>query len=215
MLNKTDHESFRVLLPVVCLIVLCALPEICLTLSDFGIIDLPRLRALTYEYGGFWPGLLKDWAPNYPGQSWLMFLSYGFLHSGPIHLIVNMITLWSLGRVVLDRVSAWHFLLLYIGSLLGGALGFGILSETLNPMVGASGALFGLIGGVLAWEYVDRFTYKEGLWPVVYAVLALIALNLVLWWAMDGHMAWQTHLSGFVAGWILALLIDPKGREAI
>lgn len=214
-MSQTDHEPIRALLPVLCLIVMCSVPEVCFTLSDFGLLDPPRLRTLAYEYGGFWPGLLENWAPNYPGQSWLMFLTYGFLHGGQVHLIVNMLTLWSLGRVILRRVGTWQFLLLYVGSMLGGALGFGILAETLRPMVGASGALFGLIGGVLAWEYVDRFTYREGLWPVVYAVLMLIALNLVLWWAMDGHLAWQTHLSGFIAGWILALLIDPKGREAI
>ncbi|MDC1399675.1 rhomboid family intramembrane serine protease [Yoonia sp.] len=80
-------------------------------------------------------------------------------------------------------------------------------------MVGASGALFGLIGGLLAWTYVDRFTYNEGLWPIARAVLILVALNLVLWWAMDGQLAWQTHLGGFIAGWVVALLIDPRAQD--
>ena len=197
------------------LIAVCAVIEAALFLSDQGIIGPDRLRRLAYDYGGFWPGLLVDWRANYPAQPWLMFLTYGLLHSGPGHLIVNMITLWSLGRGVLDRVGAGGFLLLYLAALLGGAAGFALLAPGLRPMVGASGALFGLIGGLLAWAYVDRFTYKEGLWPIGRAVLLLIGLNLVLWWAMGGQLAWQTHLGGFITGWIAALLIDPRAVEDV
>ncbi len=195
---------------LIALIALCVGIESLLTLSDQGVIADGRLRQMAYDYGGFWPGLLGNWRPNYAVQPWVMFLSYGFLHGGPAHLVVNMITLWSLGRPVLMRVGAGGFGLLYLAALLGGAGGFALLAPGLRPMVGASGALFGLIGGLLAWAYVDRFTFHEGLWPVLRAVLYLIALNLVLWWAMDGQLAWETHLGGFLTGWIAALLIDPR-----
>jgi membrane associated rhomboid family serine protease len=79
-------------------------------------------------------------------------------------------------------------------------------------MVGASGALFGLAGGLLAWNYVDRFTFRERLWPVARVVLFLVAMNLAMWWALEGQLAWETHLGGFIVGWITALLIDPRGR---
>ena len=196
------------------LIMVCAGIEAALILSDQGIIGPERLRRLAYDYGGFWPGLLGDWRANYPAQPWVMFITYGFLHSGPGHLVVNMITLWSLARGVLERVGARGFVLLYLATLLGGAAGFALLAPGLRPMVGASGALFGLIGGLLAWAYVDRFTNNEGLWPIWRAVLLLIGLNLVLWWAMGGQLAWQTHLGGFVTGWIAALLIDPRAMDA-
>jgi membrane associated rhomboid family serine protease len=77
-------------------------------------------------------------------------------------------------------------------------------------MVGASGALFGLAGALLAWAYVDRFTARIGLWPVAQVAMFLIAMNVALYWALDGQLAWQTHLGGFMTGWILALLIDPR-----
>lgn len=202
------------LYPLWIIICLCILPEVGFLLADWGIIDAPRLRTEAYENAGFWSGLLDDWRPNYALQPYLMFLSYGFLHAGPVHLLVNMLTLWSLGRVVIQRVGVRGFTLLYAGSLLGGAAGFGLLAEVQVPMVGASGALFGLVGGILAWNYVDRFTFEEGLWPVARAVLLLVVLNLVMWWAMAGQLAWETHLGGFVAGWVLALIIDPKGRTA-
>ncbi len=194
-------------------IALCAAIELALFLSDQAIIGPNRLRKMVYDYGGFWPGLLDNWRPNYPAQPWIMFITYGFLHSGPSHLIVNMITLWSLGRGVLARVGAWGFAMLYLATLLGGAAGFALLAPGMRPMVGASGALFGLLGGLLAWAYVDRFTYNEGLWPIGRALLLLLALNLVLWWAMGGQLAWQTHLGGFITGWVVAMLIDPRAAE--
>lgn len=194
------------------IIVVCTGIEVILIAGDFGLIDIPRLRAGTYEYLGFWPGLLEDWRPNYPGQSVTMFLSYGFLHSGIGHLIVNMITLVSLGRPLLDRVGTWQFVVVYGVSILGGAVGFALLSDSFRPMVGASGALFGLAGAILAWEYVDRFTFRERLWPVARAALLLVALNVILYFAMNRLLAWEAHLGGFVAGWVIALLIDPRGR---
>jgi membrane associated rhomboid family serine protease len=194
---------------------LCAGVEVALWLADLGLLPAARLRQTVFEYGAFWPGLLGGgWRPNYPGQAWAMFATYGFLHGGPVHMATNMMTLLSLGPLALARVGARGLALLYGGSLIGGGLGFGLLAVDHTPMVGASGALFGLAGGLLAWNYVDRFTLRAGLWPVARMALFLVAMNLALWWALDGQLAWETHLGGFVAGWVLALLIDPRSRAA-
>ena len=207
------HGASRgAVIALVTLVAVCTLIELVLQLGDRGLIGPARFRQLAYEYGGFWQGLLDDWRPNYPLQPWTMFLTYGFLHAGLVHLVVNMITLVSLGRAVLDRVGIGKAALLYAGSILGGAIGFALLSDSFRPMVGASGALFGLAGAILAWEYVDRFALRERLWPVARAVLFLALLNVVLYYAMDRLLAWETHLGGFLAGWIIALLVDPRGR---
>jgi len=195
------------------LIGLCTVIEVVLVLGDLGIVGPARLRVLVYEYAGFWPGLLDNWSPNYTAQPFAMFFTYGFLHSGLTHLLVNMITLWSLGQGVVNRVGPGGFMLLYALSIMGGAIGYTLLSVGPTPMVGASGALFGLAGGLLAWMYVDRFSRAEGLLPVLQAVVLLIVLNLVLWWVMDGQLAWETHLGGFITGWLLALLIDPRPAQ--
>ena len=197
----------RVLLSI---LILCCLIELVLQLSDFGLLNSERLRRLFYEYGGFWPGLLKGWLPNYQLQPYLMFFTYSFLHSGLLHLVINMLTLWSLGQAVVFRVGTRGFLLIYVASTFGGAAGFALLNADPLPMVGASGALFGLAGALLAWMYVDRFTRGQGLLPVLQAVLLLIALNLALWWGMSGQLAWETHLSGFIMGWLAATLVDPR-----
>lgn len=195
------------------LILLCCIPELILSFEDLGVIDIPRLRQTAYEYGGFWPGLLGPWEPNYPLQSTTMFFTYALFHSGPSHLILNMITLFSLGKVVVDRVGQIGFLMIFVAAVFGGALGYGLLTNAPNPMVGASGGLFGLAGALLSWNYVDRFLGRERLTPVLQGLVALIALNLILWWLMDGHLAWETHLGGFICGWISATLIDPRARD--
>ena len=213
--GPSSHMSTSGLWLLYGLMAACVIVELVLQLGDRGLLPFSRLRQIAYEYGGFWAGLLGAWRPNYAAQPYTMFVTYAFLHSGALHVMVNMLTLYSLGRAVLDRVGTRGLALLYVAAVFGGALGFGLLARTPQPMVGASGGLFGLVGGILAWNYVDRFSAQRRLWPVTRAVLGLVALNLVLWWAMDGLLAWQTHLGGFVAGWVAALLIDPRSQRAL
>lgn len=212
---EPDHEKIKpkVYKSVFVLIGLYAAVEAVLIAGDLSLIDIPRFRLTVYEFAGFWPGVLNDWEPNYTAQPWLMFFTYGFLHSGWVHLVVNMITLASVAPLVLDRVSLWKGAFIYTFSILGGAVGFAVLSDSYRPMVGASGALFGLVGAILAWEYVDRFAFRAKMWPVLRAIGFLIALNVVLYFAMDRLLAWEAHLGGFVAGWVAALLVDPRSRD--
>lgn len=186
--------------------------ELILQGADWRLWGTLQWRSLAYQNGGFWVGLLHNWRPNYQYQPYLMFVTYGFLHGGLSHLVVNMLTLAGLGNIVISRIGPARFLLLYALATVGGALGFALLSDSVQPMVGASGALFGLAGALAAWEYVDRFTAEERLWPVLRTVVWLIVLNLVLWWAMSGRLAWETHLGGFLSGWIFAFMIDPRSR---
>lgn len=195
------------------IIAICTCVELAFVLADWSLLNFPRLRQTTYEFAGFWPGLLRNWTPNFSGQPTVMFVSYGFLHGGLLHLIINMATLWSLGGAVVQRVGTFKFAVLYCGAIVGGAIGYTLLTTGLQPMVGASGALFGLAGGLLAWNYVDRFTHHQGLWPILQAVVLLIILNLFLWFTMSGQLAWETHLGGFITGWIIALLIDPTAKS--
>lgn len=209
----TDRSALpRIPRVLIAIVAICTLIEGLLQLGDTGILGSGRLRTIAYEYCVFWPGLLQDWHSNYPGQAYVMFVSYAFLHGGLLHLALNMITLVSIGRAVCERVDTRGFALLYLAAILGGALGYALLSNSNHPMVGASGGLFGLVGGLLAWNTIDRVAAASPLWPIARAVLLLIALNLVFWWAMDGLLAWQTHLGGFVAGWVAAWLIAPGAR---
>jgi membrane associated rhomboid family serine protease len=207
-----DLQARRARLTSVWLIAgVCVAVEMGLQLADAGLLPVSRLRALAYEYGGFWPGLLRDWRPNFPGQPVAMFVTYAFLHAGVLHLAMNTLTLVSLGSEVVRRVGPRRFLAVYGLSVLGGAVGFGLLAPTLRPMVGASGALFGLAGALAAWEWLDRRDDGVPRGPVVRFVLFLVVLNVGLWWAMQGQLAWETHLGGFVAGAAAAWALRGPG----
>lgn len=192
------------------IVAICVAIEATLIGSDMGLWGRAVWRGLAYQYGGFWRGLLGDWQPNYAAQPVVMFVTYGFLHGGILHLLVNMITLVSLGRLVIERAGPWRFLMIYAVSLLGGAAGFAALSSAVQPMVGASGALFGLVGALAGWEYSARRLAREGIGPVLRLVGLLVVLNAVMYWAMDGNLAWEAHLGGFVAGWAASLWPRPK-----
>jgi rhomboid protease GluP len=204
---------------LIAVMAVCVIVEVVLIGADAGVWGSPRWRVLAYQNGGFWVGLLGNWTPNYALQPALMWLTYGFLHGGFWHMALNMLTLLSLGRVARYRLGPcragqWRLAGLYLTGLLGGGAGFALLSSSVQPMVGASGALFGLAGAWMSWDYLDR---RAGgplrwpvLWPVLRMVLGLIALNVAMYWAMDGLLAWETHLGGFVAGSAFVLL-GPGG----
>ena len=76
----------------VILVFTCGL-EVLMVTSDLGFTGSGRWRALVLQYGGFWPGLMRNWEPNFDAQPWMMFLSYSVLHAGIMHLLGNMLML--------------------------------------------------------------------------------------------------------------------------
>ena len=190
---------------------LCCVTELVLIAADFGLIGSTRWRGLAYQNGAFWAGLLFDWRPNYVAQPWTMFLSYAFLHSGLSHLAGNMLILFLLGPLVLAHVGQGKLLVIYVLSAIGGGAGYALLGNSLQPVVGASGALFGLVGALVFWEFADRRREGKGLWLVSGIVLVLALMNSVFWVLLDGVLAWETHLAGFVTGWVTAWLLKRLG----
>ncbi|MCA8879965.1 MAG: rhomboid family intramembrane serine protease [Rhodobacteraceae bacterium] len=196
---------FGMPLSVLALILVNALIEFALMASDAGLLGIPHLRATAYRYGAFWLTLLHGGPPMFPAQPATMFLTYAFLHGGLIHMAVNMLALFSFGTVIVRRLGQKRFLIAYLLCAIGGGVGFALLSPSPVPMVGASGALFGLLGIWLCWDYLDRRRYGDPLWVTGRALLFLVLYNLVFWVLLSGNLAWETHLGGFVTGWILAV----------
>jgi len=209
--DNTDGEQIDWRHPVILVIfILCMIPELVLAGAEYGFWGKIGWRLWALQNFGFWAGLLHNWRPNYAFQPEAMFVTYGFLHAGALHFGVNMMTLFSLAPPLVERLGALRFLVLYAVSIVGGALGFALLSSQALPMVGASGALFGLAGAHVALHYRARRAIRATQRPVLKALLGLVALNLILWWAMNGQLAWETHLGGFIIGWIAVLWLDPQ-----
>ncbi|MET9327409.1 rhomboid family intramembrane serine protease [Tsukamurella sp. NPDC003166] len=122
---------------------------------------------------------------------WWTAVTSGFLHFGPIHLLVNMFTLYVFGRNIEQALGRARFGAIYALSLLGGSaavLWFG-LENTVT--VGASGAIFGLIGA----ELILFLRMKMD--PT--SLLVLIGVNVVASFTLSG-ISWLGHAGGFVAG---------------
>ena len=81
-------------------------------------------------------------------------------------------------------------------------------------MVGTSGTLFGLAGAALWLEAAERHRLGIPLWPVGGVILGLVVLNAVMWVALGGILAWQTHLGGFVTGVAMSALPVGAQRKA-
>ncbi len=90
---------------------------------------------------------------------WERLVTYGYLHGGPLHVGMNMLALWSLGRALEPVLGASRFFTLYTLSLLGGGVAIA-LSPKLQLTVGASGAIFGLLGAVCA-VYLRRYRQND------------------------------------------------------
>lgn len=181
----------------------CCLPELVLQGVDHGLFGSARWRPLVYQNAGFWAGLLRDWQPNYPAQPFTMFVTYAFLHAGFVHLLGNMILLVVVGPVVVARFGVRGFAMIYAGSMLGGALSFGLLSASPSPMIGASGALSGLIGAVIA-EHFSQGSSPKRYFVMLFQIGGLVVLNVVSWFMEGGILAWQTHLGGCLVGMVLS-----------
>ncbi|HEX9856829.1 MAG TPA: rhomboid family intramembrane serine protease [Paracoccaceae bacterium] len=190
---------------VLAIMALCCLIEALLQAGDHGLIGGAHWRPWAYQNGAFWAGLLRDWRPNYTAQPYTMFLSYSVLHGGIWHLLGNMIALLGLGAIVTDRAGQRGFLILWLISVVGGGLAFGLLSASPHPMVGASGALFGLVGAWKAWDWQAARRTGRSRRPIILWLGMLAALNLALWVIVAGLLAWETHLGGFIAGWVWAM----------
>ncbi len=195
--------------PALTLVALAAGLEALLILAD-GPLGLGQARRLAFAYGAFWPGLLRDWTPLYPGQTWAMFFTYAVLHGNFLHLVFNMLILVHLSRETSARVGPWGFLLFCAVSAAGGGAGYVVLSSNTQPMVGASGIVFGLFGATMFWEAQRRKADGLSLKPVLRLGLGLVLLNFVLWVLLQGMLAWHAHLGGFVAGLAAAWLATPS-----
>jgi len=139
---------------------------------------------------------------------WWRLITAGFLHIGPLHIAFNMYALWVLGRdleLVLGRV---RFLALYLISLLGGAAAVVLFSPPFTPVAGASGAVFGLMSGLL----VVLLRLRR---PVV-QVVVLIVLNLVISQVVP-NISIAGHVGGLVVGALAAavLVFAPSRRRTL
>jgi membrane associated rhomboid family serine protease len=172
-----------------------------ITLAVFVLQLIPGL-AITDRllYAGVYsiPGNLEPWR----------MLTSVFVHSTQLlfHVLLNMYTLWIFGQLLEGLLGRGRFLALYLISGLAGSVGVLWLSDPRAGVVGASGAIFGLMG---AFVIIQRRLGGQ-----TTQLFVLLAINLVIGFLPGFNISWQAHLGGLVGGLLIGwIYVETRQRS--
>ncbi|MFB6712244.1 rhomboid family intramembrane serine protease [Streptomyces sp. NPDC056237] len=163
--------------------------------------DLTLFGRANLYYGGPPEGVAE-------GQ-WYRLVTSMFLHQEVWHIAFNMLGLWWLGGPLEAALGRARYLALYLLSgLAGSALTYWLAAPN-QPSLGASGAIFGLLGATAV--LMRRLNYD------MRPVFVLLAVNLVITFNPWGGIAWQAHVGGLIAGTLIAIgmVHAPRERRAL
>jgi membrane associated rhomboid family serine protease len=130
-------------------------------------------------------------------EPWRMITSI-FLHQSILHVGLNMYSLWIVGPALEIALGRVRYLALFFIAGFGGSVGVLLLASPLEPVIGASGAVFGLFGAY--------FIVQRRLGGNATQMLVLIVINLVVGFIPSLGIAWQAHVGGLVAGAAVAFV---------
>lgn len=173
------------------------LPPVTLALLAVNVVVFILLQNTNwYRFGSIPSYLLND-----PSMFLITSFTSMFLHANIVHIAFNMLALVALGRVIEDIIGSMRYIIVYILSGLSGVVLHTIYSLTTSngfntPMVGASGAISGIIG--LAAAMGDKFAY---IWLAVQFVFAIAGLSSIAYFA---------HIGGFIFGFLMGRLYHDR-----
>ena len=135
---------------------------------------------------------------------WYRLLTAMFLHGSLLHLLFNMLALFWLGSVVEQALGTPRYLVVYFLAGIAGSAGALVFSSPFAVTVGASGAIFGVMGALLILEYRTTGSFAG-------QAMMLIIVNLAITFAIPG-ISKGGHLGGLVGGVLVSLALD-EGRK--
>jgi membrane associated rhomboid family serine protease len=152
------------------------------------LIDLGASVALAQDRGG---GLIGIAA----GQNWRL-ISAIFLHAGILHLAFNAYALWIFGRVVEDELGSLRFVLIFfVTGFVASAASYAFGPNAVG--VGASGAIFGVFGAFVTYNYRRRHLAIAA--ARLRGAVTLVVINMILAFSIPG-IDYRAHIGGFIAG---------------
>ncbi len=159
--------------------------------------------------------LFRDWM-LWPyatrNGDWWQLVTAGFLHVNPIHILMNMVALWVIGRDFERVMGPVRFTAIYLLGVLGGNVAVFVFGNVDAPEAGASGAVFALMGGLLVVVYRLKVNASQ--------VIGLIVVNIVISVVIPG-ISLLGHVGGLVTGAAVTAAIvfaptdDPRRRRLI
>lgn len=184
--------------------------------SDWAIVSHLGFQPIYFWHPGLGPALPEL------GLPWLTPITYQLLHADFMHLILNAGFLLAFGTAVERRIGSARFLVFML--LTGAAAAFGIVPGFIaapapTVLIGASGAVSGLFGALLHFAFQRAPGREGGLPPALLAGLVFIGINLLVGlfgWFGSGTVrviAWEAHIAGMVAGYLLFPLFRASARQ--
>ena len=179
--------------------------------ADEAVVGLGYIPAVVFGYANLEPGLVLV-----PADA--TYLTYAFIHTDVLHLATNMLFLWVFGDNVEDALGHFRFLFFYLACAVAGAFAHGmLLPDSEAPLIGASGAISGVVAAYLllhpkvrVWVLV-LFRIPLPLPAVVPLLLWVVQQFYMLLAEPDGGVSWGAHVGGIVAGAILVLVLRRRG----
>jgi len=144
-------------------------------------------------------------------------ISYMFLHSGWMHILLNMLFLWVFGDNIEDALGRGRYLVFYLlCGVAGGATHVLVAPQSNVPLIGASGAIAGVIAAYLMLRPCARITVLVGVIPLRLASYWVLGFWVVTQMAHifiveKSDTAWWAHIGGLAAGAILIVIMRPAG----
>lgn len=144
---------------------------------------------------------------------WLAIPTSMFLHANLVHLLGNMWFLWIFGDNVEEHFGRMLFVLVYVLSGIAGTLGFVFLRpDEVTPLIGASGAIAGVLGAYLVLYPLRPVLAFAGFFLLPVPALLFIGLWVgAQFLVTDPGVAWEAHVFGFAAGAALTLVLRSLG----
>jgi rhomboid protease GluP len=159
------------------------------------------------------PQQLLAWGGNFlPAtreQPWRLFTAM-FLHGGVIHLALNMWALWDVGRVVERFYGNAQMALIYLVCGLAGSMASLFFAASRSVSIGASGAIFGVVGCLLAALYTKPNKLPAGLVRALRSsMLGFVGYSLIMGFIV-GFIDNAAHIGGLVAGWLMGVVLAER-----
>jgi rhomboid family protein len=198
----------------------------------FYIVSLQRtpggLDAFFARYAFDWSRFTHDLSTGaWTLATFVPLITHMFLHGGWLHIIGNMLYLWVFGDNVEDRLGSGTYLLFYLLCGVVAAVGQGLVAPA--PMLGASGAIAGVLGAYLVlWPGARiRTLIFLGIFITVVQLPAIIVIGFFIviqfieglaslrlsGYAATEQVAYFAHIFGFVAGIVLLFLLRDRARR--
>jgi len=147
----------------------------------------------------FGPSIFND------GQFY-RFVTSMFMHSGAMHIVMNVLSLYLVGQVLERLFKPLTYLSIYFITALFGSLVYLLVSHPDGQAVGASGAIFGMFGALAGFAWVHRKTMQDEFMQFMRSFGMILLLNLGLGLAMP-QIAMSAHIGGLVAGMISGVVM--------